>query len=149
MSAGENTPRGLYEKLKEKLPYADKSIIKTEIRRLMEEGIVDENRYGERFIELCKNKLYGHRRIETELTAKKFSEKYIERSRMLILSDEDERAFELASRKFDSMPEVFDKIEAQKQVQKVFAYMMRMGYDTDTIKKAAALYKERLDENED
>ena len=94
MSAGENTPKALYEKLKEKLPYADRDAIKIEIRRLILEGIVDEKRYGERFIELCKGKMYGHRRIENELAAKKFSEKFMNASAELILSDEEERALE-------------------------------------------------------
>ena len=148
MSAGENTPKALYEKLKEKLPYADRDAIKIEIRRLILEGIVDEKRYGERFIELCKGKMYGHRRIENELAAKKFSEKFMNDSAELILSDEEERALELATRKFDSLTDVTDKTEAQKQIQKVFAYMMRMGYDTDVIKRAFALYKENLEDEE-
>jgi len=153
MSAGENTPRMLYDKLCEKLPNADRSLIKSEIRLLMQEGIVDERRYGERLVELCRAKLYGRRRILTELRNKKFTERSIEHFSRIISDDEDDRAFSLlikrlASSDLDkcSHDDPDSREEAMKEKQRVFAYMQRMGYDTASVKNAFERYSREYGE---
>ena len=141
LSACDQTPRRVYEKLCERMPDADKEDLKTAVKTLIAEGKLDEKRYGERVIELAKRKLYGERRIVTELENKKFTRSFIEKAIPIIASDEHERAFELFSKKMESFPADGDTESVNGFMKKAYAYMARMGYSSDSIRSAMERYR--------
>ena len=142
LSACDQTPRRIYEKLCERLPDADREDIKKVVRSLISEGALDEKRYGNRVIEIAKGKLYGKRRIIAELENKKFTRSFISLAEGIIESDEDERAFKLFSKKMESFPASGDRNDENDFMKKAYAYMARMGYSPDSIRSAMERYKD-------
>ena len=78
LSASDMTPRGLYAWLMEKEPDADREDAKEAIRRLADEGFVDEKRYYRSLLLEGEKKLWGKRKLAEELKKRRFNEKYLD-----------------------------------------------------------------------
>ena len=108
-----------------------KDVATEAVRRLRECGYIDPDRDAVAHAELCSRKLWGRKRIASELYEKGYSDSSIKRAIAELEETVDfvEVCYERISR-LGELPEDRDKM------RKIIASLVRYGFSTDEIKEA-------------
>lgn len=120
LSYGDNTAKGLYQKLlHEKIDGVYPTVLeaKKAVVILKDRGYINEKRYCERCVEIQLSKLHGRARIYKELMAKGFSSALVKR----ILDGVTDETFE------ENLKLLILK-NSGKEKEKLRAYLVRAGY---------------------
>ncbi len=117
---------------------AERDIIEV-INYLKEKGYVDDERYARNYVYFRLKRGYGKKRIRFELLNKGIDEAIIDKA----LGLQDEQADEVFLKKYELL-------RGKKNLKKkLFDYMQRRGFDSQTIFSLFEKYdvRERIDEN--
>lgn len=117
---------------------AERDIIEV-INYLKEKGYVDDERYARNYVYFRLKRGYGKKRIRFELLNKGIDEAIIDKA----LGLQDEQADEVFLKKYELL-------RGKKNLKKkLFDYMQRRGFDSQTIFGLFEKYdvRERIDEN--
>ena len=131
------TKKQLEDKLKSR-GVAERDIIEV-INYLKEKGYVDDERYARNYVYFRLKRGYGKKRIRFELLNKGIDEAIIDKA----LGLQDEQADEVFLKKYELL-------RGKKNLKKkLFDYMQRRGFDSQTIFSLFEKYdvRERIDEN--
>lgn len=135
LGAHDYTRRALYDKLKRESLHGervDKESAKAVVLWLVQNGYLDEADYFERLYPRLKARGYGPRRIAGDLRRRQFAQKYVDRA----MCDEEsarERAAQMAKKRVSE--KLYDLSQTRDR-QKLFAYLLRIGYDTQDAQSA-------------
>jgi len=127
-------PRSIAE-LKEKL--GSKGFSSTEIEKtlldLMASGLLDDRAFTKSWINYRLARPFGFRRIIQELKAKGIDKEIIEQAVAEIKDsyDPENVALELARRRWQRLP----AIDPEKKKKRVLDFLLRRGFDADTVMK--------------
>ena len=130
----EHSSKEIYQKLKKKTDYLD--ILKQEIKKLSDEGLIDNKRFAEQYIHSRSNRGYGPLRIRQELVQKGVDDTICQ---SLIGSKDWNNLAKLALEKKTgkNIP------EEGKKVLKIKRFLNYRGFDYSHIEKAISLVKEQ------
>tara|TARA_B100001013_G_scaffold95776_1_gene53543 strand:+ start:417 stop:878 length:462 start_codon:yes stop_codon:yes gene_type:complete len=130
----EHSSKEIYQKLKKKIDYLD--ILKQEIKKLSDEGLIDNKRFAEQYIHSRSNRGYGPLRIRQELIQKGVDDTICQ---SLIDSKDWNNLAKLALEKKTgkNIPEEGEK------VLKIKRFLNYRGFDYSHIEKAISLVREQ------
>ena len=129
----EHTTKEIYKKLEKRVESLD--VLEDEINKLVEEGLIDNERFAEQYIHSRSFKGYGPLRIKQELKQKGVEEN-IGHS---LMTDRDwtSLAHQVLKKKAgNKLP------EETKELLKIKKFLSYRGFDFSHIEKALILYKE-------
>lgn len=150
LSCYDDTPRGLYARLV-KLTYkkeaVDKESCRRVVKRLMQNGLLDERSYAENLLSALRGRGYGPRRILDEFYKRKFSEKTVSALAERLAEDaesEEERAFAMLSRRAASRRSDLSDLQEK---QRLYGYLLRLGFSSAQSRAALDRLTEKEEEN--
>ena len=135
------TEAKLYEKLI--LKGFDKKASAAAIKRLKENGLVDDRRYAERLAERLLESRVSKREALQKLLYRKVPINIAKEVLEGFSVDEEEQILELLKTKYAS------KLELENGYQKVYAALIRKGFSYSSVKSAFKTYNDNLDFSEE
>jgi len=130
----EHTNKEIYEKLKRRVE--DLNLLKEEIKKLIDEGLIDNKRFAEQYIYARSTKGFGPLRIRQELIKRGVDEKI---SQSLLESEDWSNFAKLALLKKKGS----NILEDRKEILKTKRFLSYRGFNNFHIEEAFSLIRNR------